>query len=265
MLERSPLHPAWRAGRMLHCSVMTIPPADLSYLQERLRELATQLSDAWESTSRSREEADAPTQLSQAMLQLIDLLRHIENEELPQQGNPTEINTLSEYGLHLLDELAQCAAGLEQPALAEELEQLSLPYAVWIARQGGEIRHLEPVVNALARLANQANRPAAMATLYAVCCELVEAASPTLEESAAQDPQHPWRLLLLNRAIVATRSHNPELMEPAFDAVVEHLPGDAQGFFAEGMEQMVVIDYPDHVRELMRRYFLAYAAPKRLH
>ena len=244
---------------------MTIPPADLSFLRERLRELASQLSDVWESAGRSREEAGAPTQVGEAMLQLIDVLRQIENDDTPQPGNATEINTLSEYGLHLLDELAKCAAGLDQTALAAEIEQLSLPYAVWIARQGGEIRHLSPVVNALAHLANQASRPVVMAALYSLCCELVEAASPALEEPAARDPQHPWRLLLLNRAIVATRSHNPELMESAFDAVVEHLPSDAQGFFAEGMEQTAIIDYPDPVRELMRRYFLAYAAPKRLH
>jgi hypothetical protein len=36
-------------------------------------------------------------------------------------------------------------------------------------------------------------------------------------------------------------------------------------FFSEGMEQMAVIDYPAHVREVVRRYFAAYASPRRLH
>ena len=40
---------------------------------------------------------------------------------------------------------------------------------------------------------------------------------------------------------------------------------DAPGFFAEGMEQMVIIDYPAPVREVVGRYFAACASPGRLH
>jgi len=209
---------------------------------------------------------DTPTLLGEAMSQLIDMLDHIQGE-VPDDaaGRAAEINTLGEYGLHLLEDLARLAVRLEQPSLAADIEQLSLPYALWIARRGGEIKHLAPVVNALAQFANQANQPQLMTGLYTQCCELIEATSPTCEDSASNDPGHPWRLLLLNRAIVATRSHNPELMEPAFDAIVECLPGDAQRFFAEGMEQMSIIDYPDHVREVVRRYFLTHAVPRRLH
>ena len=69
----------------------------------------------------------------------------------------------------------------------------------------------------------------------------------------------------INRAIVATRSHNPELMEPAFDAIVECLPQEAQRFFAEGMEQMAIIDYPTQVRDLVRRYYLAHTQRRLLH
>jgi len=36
-------------------------------------------------------------------------------------------------------------------------------------------------------------------------------------------------------------------------------------FFAEGMEQMAVIDYPAQVREVVRRYFAANSSPRRLH
>lgn len=243
---------------------MKVPPVDLFYLRERLHELASKLRDAWESAIVSPE-TDPPALLSDALLQLIDMLGHVQKGGPGDQPNPTEINTLGEYGLSLLDELAQLAGQLDHPALATEIEGLSLPYALWIARHGGEIRHLTPVVNALAQFANQASRPAAMSDLYGQCCELVDATSPMLEESVTSDPRHPWRLLLLNRAIVATRSHNPELMESAFDAVVECLPQDACSFFAEGMDQMAIIDYPDHVRDIVRRYFMAHAVPKRLH
>jgi hypothetical protein len=165
----------------------------------------------------------------------------------------------------VLDQLADVATQIERPDLQRAVEQLNLPFALWIVRSGGELRQLSGIVNALAQLANQTQHPATMADLYGCCCELIEAASASFENAAAQSPAEPWRLLLLNRAIVATRSHNPELMEPAYDAVVDQLPADAERFFAEGMEQMTVTDYPDQVREMVRRYFMAHSKPRHLH
>lgn len=245
---------------------MRLPPADLPYLREQLLDLAAQVRDAWEASHPAEAEIDTPTLLRDALSQLIDMLGHIQEERPAEGTNPAEITTLGEYGLHLLDELSQLAAALDQAALAARIEQLCLPFAIWIARQGGEIRSLAPVVNAVAHFANAASHPQTMAALYTCCCELIEAASPSCEEpSAPGAQQHPWRLLLLNRAIVATRSHNPELMEAAFDAIVEHLPEEARRFFAEGMEQIAIIDYPDPVRDVVRRYFLAHGTARLLH
>jgi hypothetical protein len=208
---------------------------------------------------------DTPGLLDQAMAQLIDMLDRLGSEPQDNAAGSPEINTLGEYGLRLIEDLSTMATELELPALAAAVEQLSLPYALWIARHGGEIKHLAPVVNAVAHFANQTTHPQHMASLYTQCCELIEATSPACEDSASGQPGHPWRLLLLNRAIVATRSHSLELMEPAFNAIVECLPGEARRFFAEGMEQMSIIDYPDHVREFMRRYFVVHSSPRHLH
>ena len=240
---------------------MNLPPVDLIYLRERFNELAAKVQEIWDASALADQGSSNPAMLGDAMSQLVDML----NQILRGESAPTEINTLCDYGLHLLDELAQQAIQLNQEDLANEVERLSLPYALWFARNGSELRQLTAVVNALAHYANQASRPQTMAELYIQCCELIEATSPSVGDSASGNPEHPWRLLLLNRAIVATRSHNPELMEPAFDAIVEYLPQDAAGFFAEGMEQMAIIDYPAPVREVVRRYFVAYASPKRLH
>ncbi len=240
---------------------MNLPPADLNYLREHFSELAAKVQELRETSALADQDDNHPIVLSDAMSQLVDMLNHVQHDD----SVPAEINTLCEYGLHLLDELAQQATALKQADLANEIECLTLPYALWFARHGSELRQLAGVVNALAHFANQASRPQTMAELYIQCCELIEAASPGLEDSASGNPEHPWRQLLLNRAIVATRSHNPELMEPAFDAIVESLPQDAAGFFTEGMEQMAIIDYPAPVREVVRRYFLACTSPRRLH
>jgi len=249
---------------MVESRVMNLPPVDLSYLHERFRELATRVQEAWETSGQTGDDMDMPVMLREAMSQLIDLLDRIQGNE-DEGVEPAEINTLCEYGLHLLEELSRIAADLDQALLAVEIEHLSLPCALWFARRGGEIRSLGPVVNTLAYHANQSTDPQAMTRLYTHCCELIEATSPACEDAAAGDPRHPWRLLLLNRAIVATRSHNPELMEAAFDAIVECLPQDAPRFFTEGMEQIAIIDYPEPVREIVRQYFASYASSRRLH
>lgn len=233
--------------------------ADLYALRQRVVELADALRDPAEASG-----AGASVRLPRdALMQLFDVLAQ------PQQAGhdgfgEDELSTLGEFGLQRLEELVQVATSLEQTGPAVELRRMALPFALWITRHGGELRHLAPVVDALAAEANRQPRGEPMKALYAACCELIEAASPGVQP-AEPAGAHPWRLLLLNRAIVATRSESPELMEAAFDAVVEQLPLDAQRFFSEGMEQMAVIDYPDHVRAVMQRYFLAHGSARRLH
>lgn len=252
--------------RVLHSPRMSIPPVDLVYLRDQFRELAARVREARDAAGFTPGEIDTPALLRDAMAQLVDMLGDHRDSDADSGLSAGELNTLTEYGLHLLDELAQLARDVGQASLAAEVECLSLPLALWVARSGGEIRRLAPVVNALAQFANESKSPQDMAALYACCCELVEAVSPlAYDETLAEEALKPWRLLLLNRAIAATRSHNPELMQQAFDAIVEQLPNEARRFFAEGMEQMAVVDYPKHVQELMRRYFLAYAAPRHLH
>ncbi|MEA1890854.1 MAG: hypothetical protein U9N50_13895 [Pseudomonadota bacterium] len=64
----------------------------------------------------------------------------------------------------------------------------------------------------------------------------------------------PWRILNLNRGIIATRSHHPEIMPHAYSDLVKNIPDDARQFFNEGQKQMEIVDYPDHVKEIMQQY-----------
>ena len=58
----------------------------------------------------------------------------------------------------------------------------------------------------------------------------------------------------MNYGIVATRSHQPEIIEEAYDALVKNLPHDARQFFKEGLQQIDIVGYPDAVREVVERY-----------
>ncbi len=249
---------------MLNCADMDLPQPDLPYLRERFRELAAVVLDFCESGIPG-EDMETTQLMCDAMAQLIDILDRIAADPTGKAVDAGELTTLGEYGLHLIGELSKLADAVDQADLRREIEHLSLPFALWIARHGGEIRTLPPVVNSLAHLANQSTQPQVMAALFNCCCEVIEALSPTCENPGATDPNDPWRLLLLNRAIVATRSHSPELIEVAYEAVIESLPADAEQFFAEGMEQMTTIDYPPQVREIVRRYYLAHTRPRHLH
>ena len=79
------------------------------------------------------------------------------------------------------------------------------------------------------------------------------------------NPGRPWRVLLLNHGIVATRSHNTELMEAAFTLLASKLPEDATRFFSEGMQQMEALGYPPHVRETMEKYHHEWPVNRSLH
>jgi hypothetical protein len=247
-------------SRVLDSSLMNDLPVDLGLLRERVRELRTELRDEVSSTAgKARPSDDDGGLVCDALLQLFDLL-----ERSGAASDSGEMTALGEYGMHLLEELGAMARRAAATSGVGS-EQLCLPFALWIARHGGELRNLAPVVNGLAFRANQQSRPEIMAGLYACCCELIDAASPGQQEGIGDRPGHPFRLLLLNRAIIATRSHNADFIAAAFDAVIEQIPDEGPAFFAEAMEQIAVVDYPDHVRDLVRRYFVEHARPRQLH
>ncbi len=243
---------------------MKIPHADLGYIVDRCRELLQGLSEAWEDSAPKPAGVTPPEVMEAAFAQLFEILRGMEDAPARDRPAPGDaaLGELTEYGLKLLAELSSCASRLEQEPQAVAAESLALPFALYMARRGAELSLLEPVVNAVAALANQLEDPAELAQLFVLCGEVVEAVSPAVsQDTDRSDPRRPWRLLLLNRAIVATRSHKPALMEVAFDAVLEHLPEDAARFFAEGMAQMDALDYPPHVRAVMERYYLRQGGP----
>jgi hypothetical protein len=133
-------------------------------------------------------------------------------------------------------------------------------------RRGGELHHPEDVVNALATLANRLSRPEELAELYGLMGEIAEGiGADRIQGMDPTDPTDPWLMLLINRGIVATRSHQPALMEEAFDAIGEQLPDHAPYFFREGMGQMEALNYPAQVREVMQRYFDKWCSGQRLH
>lgn len=249
-----------------------IPAVDIATISEELRRLGEEVVTAYEDVGAS-EDTD-PRVLLIAAEEVFDQLRRVDNDQGPGDLRPPAetvhhtngVQTLGDHGIDLLARLAALADRLRLPRESREIEGLTFPLACWAVRHGAEIVHLSPVVNAAAALANRLREPMELATLCALLGEIIAAVSPQVsQDTDSRDPSRPWRVLLLNRAIVATRSHQPMLMDEAFDALGEHLPEDAPSFFREGMEQMELLDYPAHVRAVMQRYYDRWCKQRALH
>ncbi len=249
------------------------PPADIARIADAFDAIAARLTDAMEENPRAALGQEAPLEVSiEAMRNLLDLLRDTEQAQAfaatgPAHGlGETDMRVLGDYGIGLCTDLAGWADRLNLPEESLELRQMGLPLACWIARRGGEISNLQPVVDGAAALANALTRPPELERLFHDLTEIVNAVSPAItQDMDRSNPARPWRVLLINRAIVATRSCHPALMDEAFRTLTEHLPEEAPGFFREGMEQMHTLDYPDSVRMLMQRYFDLWCGEGLLH
>jgi len=202
---------------------------------------------------------------SQQTLKMIDALR--QNLQIMQRLSSDvsrnkaahisgdEVSKIGDYALNLLDEISvSCASrGLQTEML--ELHRLSLPVANWLKNHGGKITKLDIIVNAIASYANTLQDISQLEFLCGLISQVIEITEPSIKQDLeAGNPMRPWRILNLNWGIVATRTHNIEIMQRVFDQMINNIPADSQQFFNEGMQQMDVVGYPQAVREIMKKY-----------
>lgn len=248
-----------------------IPAIDIAAIEDELEELADRLGEAEEDILRDPNLDPSP--LVVALREQLDDLRQRQARAEAQIFTANyqtalgqDITAQGDQAIDLLVRLAALAGRLRQPHLARDLEELAFPLAVWIARHEGEILSLATVVNAAAALANRLEQPQELAELHGLLREIGAALSPAVnQETGHLDPTSPWRVFLINRAIVATRSHQPALMKEAFEALTEYLPQEAPEFFREGMEQMEALNYPMPVRAVMEAWYAQWCERRLLH
>ncbi len=183
------------------------------------------------------------------------LLEHLEQPSPAGKGD-NDFRELSRTGFTLLEQLLAWADALNSRDMREALDEIIVTWGVWAARHLGPLPLAEPLVDSLSKVANSHQDPAFLAELTHVYREIVEAVDPAFRaDRDHRHPARPWRILNLNYGIVATRSHEPEIMEQAFEQLLHRLPEDAPGFFEEGMQQMEASGYPEHVRRIMEKYY----------
>ncbi len=253
---------------------MNLPDPTVDTFRSRLGEALSDMLETWQlQDDSSGPGSSSPALLGEAFQQLYDAMQRTEaslNEDtavaVGNQASARDVTELGEYALELFDQSLHWANHLDLPVVFETLQLFSIAMARWVARHGGELLHLDPVADALARAANATHEPGELLLLYRTMEEIIDATAASIRQDLDKsNPGRPWRVLHMNRAIVATRTHQPEVMEEAFTVLVKHLPEDAPGFFTQGMEQMDLLNYPQQVREVMGRYYRKWSINRSLH
>lgn len=199
--------------------------------------------------------------LRQDMQQFCLLLQQLESVR---DKDPEVISDMGEYGLYLLQKLSEIVEQLGLLQARQRLDRHVISFGLWICTNGGALRELEPIVNAFAAEANR-SRGRDLEHLCAAMLHCVHCVDPLVVERQERVAAAPWRLLNLNVGIVATRTHNTELIRAAFEALIRNLPEEAPDFFGEGMEQLDLAGYPEPVRDLVERYYHRFAKARTLH
>jgi hypothetical protein len=220
-----------------------------------------------------QDEESSPANLLAALKQAIDVMQRAEADILSESSDNSveekDISQIGDYVLTLIEGLighVQASSDMKAAAKSRALVRLTLPVAMWVAHCGGRLDKLDLVVNALADYANEFREPEQLAELTRVVATIIQAASAVVKHDLEQtNAMRPWRILHLNYGIVATRSHEPKLIEAAYDALVKNFPQDARQFFREGMQQMDIIGYPQAVREVVERYNKKWGSESTLH
>ncbi len=251
---------------------MDLPPTNLRWFADTLSDTIQTLIEAWNDNGASGSQDElSPRVIQGALQQLVDVLQRHEWQADPaaepaSDAPSVNVTELGEYGLSMLNELFGMARDLGMESTCIQLEDLALCLGLWVVGQDGELTTIELLVNSIARIANHTGSNLELERLVYLMEDLLEAIPPIppAEDKTTAGPS-PYRLLLLNRAIVATRSLSPTLMERAFGDVVEQMPAEAPGFFREGMEQVRIQRYPKPVAEVIERFFLDCSRSQTLH
>ena len=224
---------------------------DIAGAQRRFEQYAKPILGAFAESGIASGEQITPPMIVDALRQLFTLLTTDVaswDPSLP-ADEPERIGDLA---IGLLMDLATWAERLGERQAKAALEMITVSLAAWVCNQHGAIHTLEPIVNGLAILANSRGEPDELRSLAQLMGRVKEAASADYgTDLDGADPHRPWRILLLNWGITATRAQDPAEMRRAFAALVHHLPADAPLFFREGRQQVAQGDFPDEVKVVM--------------
>lgn len=232
---------------------MELQLTSLPDAREKFAQLTEQLLQADKNLVHNSAEESLTTTIM-AMNQFFDIAEGVDKRHTEFVSN--DITDIGEHGLSILEKLIYQADTNKSLVEKNSLQELSLVIADWVIKREGHINILEPIVDALAQLANTLKEPPELIALADFMGMIADACSDSIKQDIEITNMHrPWRILNINRGIVATRTHSLDTMRQVFSGLIKALPMDAPGFFKEGMSEMIRLDYPQPVRDIMQEYF----------
>jgi hypothetical protein len=241
---------------------MVMPSGKSDFFNMHVKEMHAQAEHALQHLVSAYQSSTSPDQigpdtLGKSLEQFFAILDSIEHPaQSRNEVDQEEMQDLADHGLGLMNELNDWAVKLNCDEAQRIFTGLCIPVALWCARQHMSLTQLEPIVNALSRLANSTQDSQLLGEISDAVDVIMNAVSPRIKQDLDKsNPGRPWRILNLNHGIVATRSHDPKRMEAVFEQLLYRLPEDAPEFFQDGIQQMDRIGYPPHVRAVMEKYY----------
>jgi hypothetical protein len=222
-------------------------------LHERFDTLATYILSAY--ALRAVEEAGeaSPPHLVQTLREFFATCVRLDTEYGEASPLPVEDSAgFTDAALHCLADLCGWLPRLDIVDHEAALDRVLLGVAVWGLSHEIELTPSDPLVNALAHVANDAASKQDLAAIYGIMQGIIGAVPETVKSDLEKsNPYRPWRILLLNFAIVAIRTQDIPMMLYAFDLLERYLPEECSGFFAEAVTQSQRSAFPDEVRGLL--------------
>lgn len=255
-----------------------INSSDVNAISETIGEVATSVVSAYNEalTVHPRDNALSPDRLAESLDQFIDILMLIEVDkanavmfqDVPRHLNDSlyvddvkpldaaEISEIGNHGLGLLQTLADWALTLHLPVVQHQIQFVMVAVSLWVARHGGTLYKLDSVTSTITALANATMDSDVLTELSHAMGELIHAVSEDIHDNVSTvEQKRSWRALNISRGIIATRSHNVAEMEQVFQELVSNIPEEASIFFEEGLQQLDMLDYPMHIKNIMVKYF----------
>jgi len=243
---------------------MQLPSAHPDVITGMLDRIITSIQPLTVSERSAENQADSPAEIVTSLQRLQEIVKN--SAEQPGQLNTNEVTEIVEYTMQLLSDTSQILQRLNNTELQQLNGILAVSVALWAGTQGGQINRLEPLVDTLAWLANHLDEEQSLAELSDILGDLMNTCSLAITSDLDNtNPGRPWRVLNINRGIVATRSHDVELMRDAYETLIKNLPQDAADFFSQGMSEMDRVGYPDYVRQVVQEYADKYSPAITIH
>lgn len=220
---------------------------------------AAQLNDAFERAGPFPGQEATPPLLADEIRQCMDICQQLDADEetLP----PEEVDELGTHALECLSDLGLWAWQLKLDDARATTEDAALDMAWWIARHGGQIAVLEPVINALARQANGTQDSSALALLFDRARGIIARTPAGISDAGEASGRQLWLALHVNSAIIAARSQQAELIQTACDLLEAHFPRQCAAFYAEGLRESAKPVYGGHVRDILRERLAKWTPP----